>query len=199
MYTQMSMHSNDSHIAGGGLPSVWLEQVASSVVALLEESHYRVRSGKNKAAQLFDTPTIAAMSIEDYVMRIGEYCNATAGAYTMALLYLRRFCSVTSAPLTERNVHRLFAVCLLVGFKFVDDDTCTNEFFAHVAGMSVKELNQLEKQFMLVLDWHVTATEMEFKKNLHFIEAQGTEEGEDLCFSDAPTDVGSSDDFEESS
>merc|ERR1719313_475913 len=51
-------------------------------------------------------------------------------------------------PLCMRNVHRLFLTCLLIAHKFWDDRLPLNSHYAKCGGISLKEMNMLEKFFL---------------------------------------------------
>lgn len=49
--------------------------------------------------------------------------------------------------LTSYNVHRLFAVCMLLAAKFSEDYIIANSYWAEVAGIEMQELNTIEENF----------------------------------------------------
>lgn len=55
--------------------------------------------------------------------------------------------------LSEGHVWRLLTVALLLGSKFLDDNTFQNRSWADVSGIPVRELNKLEREWMEAIGW----------------------------------------------
>lgn len=55
--------------------------------------------------------------------------------------------------LSEGHVWRLLTVALLLGSKFLDDNTFQNRSWADVSGIPVRELNKLEREWMEAINW----------------------------------------------
>lgn len=54
------------------------------------------------------------------------------------------------------TVHRFIIAAISVGSKALSDAFCTNGRYARVGGISVVEMNLLEKEFCEALDWRLT-------------------------------------------
>ncbi|CAK7213711.1 cyclin-like protein [Sporothrix bragantina] len=61
--------------------------------------------------------------------------------------------SPTKLTLSEGHVWRLLTVALLLGSKFLDDNTFQNRSWADVSGIPVRELNKLEREWMEAINW----------------------------------------------
>ncbi len=55
--------------------------------------------------------------------------------------------------LSEGHIWRLLTVALLLGSKFLDDNTFQNRSWADVSGIAVRELNKLEREWMDAIGW----------------------------------------------
>ncbi|KAI8384794.1 cyclin-domain-containing protein, partial [Radiomyces spectabilis] len=55
----------------------------------------------------------------------------------------------------EGSEYRLFTVALMLGNKFLDDNTYTNKTWADVSGMKVSDLNIMELEFLDVLKFRI--------------------------------------------
>jgi hypothetical protein len=60
-----------------------------------------------------------------------------------------------STKATEGQVWRLVTVALLLGSKFLDDNTFQNRSWSEVSGIAVSELNQLECEWLAGCSWHL--------------------------------------------
>ena len=60
------------------------------------------------------------------------------------------------------NVHRLFAVLMLIAAKFAEDDILTNAYWSDICGIEFEELNHLEDVFCFKSDFnfYVDMTEL---------------------------------------
>ena len=53
---------------------------------------------------------------------------------------------------------------LIVSIKFNDDVFFNNEFYSKVAGISCLEINNLEKEFLKMIDFNIHIEDEEFEK-----------------------------------
>ncbi|XP_044271588.1 protein CNPPD1 [Tribolium madens] len=92
----------------------------------------------------------------------------------IAILYLERLKKTCPEYLDRTASSDLFLVSLMVSCKFLYDDGEADEVFmnewAVCGGLSVKQLVQLEKEFLRAIDWEVFVTELTFWKKLAEIE-----------------------------
>ncbi len=98
----------------------------------------------------FHSNRVPPISVLDYVKRIAKYSRCSPQCLPIALIYIDRFIADGSdgAPLTLRNVHRLLITSVMVAAKIRDDQYYSNEFYASIGGVSLKELNELEVLFL---------------------------------------------------
>jgi hypothetical protein len=61
----------------------------------------------------------------------------------------------TPAPYkaTDGQVWRMLTISLLLGSKFLDDNTFQNRSWSEVSGIPVAELNTLEHEWLVAIDW----------------------------------------------
>lgn len=51
------------------------------------------------------------------------------------------------------QVYRMTTIALLLGSKFLDDNTFQNRSWSEVSGLTVSELNTLEVEWLIAIDW----------------------------------------------
>ncbi|OAA61794.1 cyclin-like protein [Niveomyces insectorum RCEF 264] len=61
--------------------------------------------------------------------------------------------SPNKLTISEGHIWRLLTVALLLGSKFLDDNTFQNRSWADVSGIPVSELNKLEREWMETISW----------------------------------------------
>jgi hypothetical protein len=94
-----------------------------------------------------------------FVSQILSSTRLPSSTIILALHYLARRTSFMPVSSPERTssgqVYRLLTVALLLGSKFLDDNTFQNRSWSDVSGLSVAELNSLEKQWLVAVDWRL--------------------------------------------
>lgn len=59
----------------------------------------------------------------------------------------------SSVPISENQIYRLLAVALILGSKFLDDNTFINRSWSDVTAIKVSELNSLEIQWLGLIEY----------------------------------------------
>lgn len=58
-------------------------------------------------------------------------------------------------PMPDGHMWRYLTVALMLGSKFLDDNTFQNRSWSEVSGIAVRELNTLEHEWMDAINWHL--------------------------------------------
>lgn len=119
---------------------------------------------------VFDAQVVPPISIQDYLLRIMSYSRATSRNMVMCLCYIDQLSNDQDWPiiLSRYNIHRLLVVSMMVSCKFYEDFYIDNESWATIAGMSLQEINRLERKFLTYigfeintkLDWFLNYVQM---------------------------------------
>ncbi|XP_066586896.1 protein CNPPD1 [Prorops nasuta] len=92
----------------------------------------------------------------------------------LALLYLERLKDCNPDYLQQVAPSELFLVSLMVASKFLNDDgeedDVYNTEWAESGGLTVLEINQLEKEFLKAIDWSVFIHDKDFWNKLQDLE-----------------------------
>ncbi|KAK9056272.1 hypothetical protein SSX86_027362 [Deinandra increscens subsp. villosa] len=108
----------------------------------------------SKSVRIFDCYETPDMTIKSYLERIFKYTKAGPSVYVVAYVYIDRFCrSQPEFRITGRNVHRLLITTIMVASKYVEDMNYRNSYFARVGGITTKEMNSLELDFLMVMNF----------------------------------------------
>lgn len=65
---------------------------------------------------------------------------------------------------TEKNIHKIFFLCMMEVQKYYNDVPFTNKDCAELSGLSTKELLDLELEFMNYIDYDMNITEENYIK-----------------------------------
>ncbi|KAL9076544.1 MAG: hypothetical protein Q9161_000876 [Pseudevernia consocians] len=96
------------------------------------------------------------ISLEEYLMRLHQYCPMSTAVYLATSLYIFRLAAVERLiPVTSRNVHRLVLAGLRVAMKALEDYSYPHRRFAKVGGVSVTELGKLEVSFCFITNFEL--------------------------------------------
>mmetsp|Transcript_42611 Transcript_42611/g.106587 ORF Transcript_42611/g.106587 Transcript_42611/m.106587 type:complete len:362 (-) Transcript_42611:214-1299(-) len=95
------------------------------------------------------------ITIKDYMKRIEKYSNASPCCYAVGLIFLERLKASKKRDgkgdeplLTSATYQRLVVTAIMVAAKFLDDYYHSNKHWALIAGLPIKELNELEVNFL---------------------------------------------------
>jgi len=72
----------------------------------------------------------------------------------LSMFYLSsRMPMLSGVPKTDSHLFRLLTIALVLGSKFLDDNTFINRSWSEVSGIPVSDLNQLEMDWLLAIDF----------------------------------------------
>lgn len=149
------------------LKKLYLVTVSKSLEDMINEPAQDLNYG---TLTVFDAQAIPQISIQDYLLRIMSYSRATSRNMVMCLCYIDQLSNDQNWPiiLSRYNIHRLLVVSMMVSCKFYEDYYIDNESWATIAGMSLQEINRLERKFLTYigfeintkLDWFLNYVQM---------------------------------------
>lgn len=121
-------------------------KMAQRVAAALEMRIDNTDDDASRPLTPFDSASIPPVTMSAYLSRLARFCQCGGEAFVVALFYVDLVTQGSGlTPLSRRNAHRLYLTCLLVATKFWDDALPLNAHYAKCGGVSLKELNRLEK------------------------------------------------------
>ncbi|GFT01137.1 protein CNPPD1 [Nephila pilipes] len=109
----------------------------------------------------------------DYVSATSEAARISPCVMIIAMIYLERLQIIDSEYLETVSPPGLFVVTMLVASKFLfedEEDVVTNLMWSKVLNLDVKELNNLERDFLSAIDWRVFVSEPEYLRYLDAVE-----------------------------
>ena len=113
--------------------------------------------------KIFENEEIPTISINKYIERIVKYTNCEENTLILSLIYLDKIC-LKNIKLTVYNIHKFVFSSILVSIKFNEDKIYKNDYYAYIAGVSLKELNLMEDNFLQILDYQVFVNKNIFNK-----------------------------------
>lgn len=106
---------------------------------------------------VFDSQNIPGITITNYIARIMAYSRASSRNIVMALSYIDSLSNDEDCPVnfTRFSAHRLIWVSIMVASKFYEDFYLDNESWARISGLTLGEINKLERKFLNYLDFNI--------------------------------------------
>lgn len=117
----------------------------------------------------FSQRKIPEIPIDYYIERIKKYSKLDDSTLVLTLIYCDRICGLNNLLLQPYNIHRLFISCCLLAIKFNEDCFYTNEYYAKVGGIDLKEMNYLERSCIELLNFDLFIDDDLYKKYLNYL------------------------------
>ncbi|KAL9025223.1 MAG: hypothetical protein Q9196_005916 [Gyalolechia fulgens] len=107
---------------------------------------------------------IPAMGFRKWVVSILSTTQVSQNVILLALMFIYRLKKLNPGVKGKLGSEfRLFTVALMLGNKFLDDNTYTNKTWAEVSGISVTEIHIMEVEFLSNMRYTLYASENEWK------------------------------------
>ncbi|KAI9704345.1 MAG: hypothetical protein M1836_007207 [Candelina mexicana] len=94
-----------------------------------------------------------------YVSQILSSTRLPSSTILLGLYYLSTRMTMLSAAgrykASSGQVYRMLTISLLLGSKFLDDNTFQNRSWSEVSGIAVSELNTLEVEWLVAIEWNL--------------------------------------------
>ncbi|KDQ57695.1 hypothetical protein JAAARDRAFT_130759 [Jaapia argillacea MUCL 33604] len=107
----------------------------------------------------FHSRSAPNITILEYLRRIVKFTNVERSCLLLTLHYIDQICSrMPLFTLSSLTAHRFILASVAVSSKAFCDAFCTNNHYAKVGGISVAELNVLEREFLRIINWRLMCT-----------------------------------------
>lgn len=112
-----------------------------------------IEENEQENARVFITQHVPQISILDYLKRLVKYTRPEPSTLIIMLIYIDKVCENSNIQLSYLNIHKLILASLIVSIKYNEDDYYSNQFYARVGGISLREIYELEYELILLLDF----------------------------------------------
>ncbi|CAG7908578.1 hypothetical protein BRARA_D02705 [Brassica rapa] len=149
----------------------------SSLLERVAESNDLTRrvTTQSQSVSVFHGLSRPTITIHSYLERIFKYANCSPSCFVVAYVYLDRFTQrQPSLPINSFNVHRLLITSVMVSAKFLDDLYYNNAYYAKVGGISTKEMNLLELDFLFGLGFDLNVKPNTFHAYFSYLQKEMT-------------------------
>ncbi len=127
----------------------------------------------NKSIQFFSSKKIPSISIYDFLERIVKYSKIEKSTLVLIFIYIDQLCDMNNVDLTFYNIHKLILSSLVIAAKYNEDKYLSNDFYAKLGGITKKEINILEYQFLSLINFSLYISDEIYHKYDDFIKNEG--------------------------
>ena len=117
----------------------------------------------NKNISLFLTDSIQTITINDYLQRLVKYTQVESSTLIAMLIYIDRLCELNNFIVNSYNVYKILFSSLIIAIKYNEDEYYDNKFYAKVGGLTLKEMNNLEINYLSLIDFKLYISEEIFE------------------------------------
>lgn len=97
-----------------------------------------------------------AISVKDYLQRLTTHATLSPPILLSMVYYIDRLCALYPAfTISSLTVHRFLITSATVASKGLSDSFWTNNTYARVGGVRLKELALLELEFLWRVEWRI--------------------------------------------
>jgi hypothetical protein len=123
----------------------------------------------------FSSKSPPKVTLQYFFGRIKKYSQIEESTLIIILIYADRMCTTSGIILNPHNIHRIILGCLLLAIKYNEDIYFTNEQYAKIGGVSLKEINDLESYSIQFLNYNLFVSEDIYQKYYNYISNYSTE------------------------
>ena len=121
----------------------------------------------------FLTKKIPSISIYDFLERLVKYSKIEKSTLVLIFIYIDQLCDMNNVDLTFYNIHKLILSSLVIAAKYNEDKYLSNQFFAKIGGITKKEIDILEYQFLTLINFSLYINDEIYHKYDDFIKNEG--------------------------
>ena len=159
-------------------------EVISDLLNNICEENKNKRKVPNMKIQPFTTVNIPSMSIKDYLLRLSQFTKMNESTIILILIYIDRICKFNNFHLNFYNIYKLIICSMIIAVKYNEDNFFSSEVYAKLGGVTIRELNFLEFQFLILIKFSLFIEKELFDKyydNLISINEDNKSQSDEDC------------------
>jgi hypothetical protein len=139
-------------------PSLKSHIISSIVKNLHEIMEENLQMGNdpnliNLKDNIFYLDQIPNISLEYFIRHLFKYTNMSISSLILAIIYIDQFCEKYCYALNMHNIFRILLIFVYISIKVNEDINIKPEFYSKVTGVSTKDLNMLEFQMCVAMNF----------------------------------------------
>ena len=146
-----SFESQDIYTSS--LKSHIISAIVNNLYEIMEENKQMGNDQLYLKDNIFYLEQIPNISLEYYIMHLFKYTNMSISSLILAIIYIDQFCEKFRYALTIHNIFRILLIFVYISIKLNEDYNIKSDFYAKIAGVSIKDLNALEYQMCVAMNF----------------------------------------------
>ena len=155
--------SFDSELDNSFIDFTIAERISSTLSEFVTQAETEQNGNNSVYDHIFSHKNIPKIPLEDYLKRIQKYSELEDSTLIIALIYIDRLLENHNFKLSKNNVHRILAASVLTAVKYNEDEILDNCYFAKIFGITTKELNNIENEFLDLIEFQLYVSEELFQ------------------------------------
>jgi len=115
----------------------------------------------------FSAVAVARIAVADYLFRLTKNSACSPQVFVVMFVLLRRMMAANK-QVNPYTIHRMMATCFVLAAKLTDDVFYCNSFYARITGLEVRDLNNLERVGLRVIDWNLYISPQDYDSLMQF-------------------------------
>jgi len=124
---------------------------------------------KKQEKSIFSSKTIPTITLKDYLERIQSYTQIENNTLIISLIYIDKLLQNTNLILTPYNIHRILFTSIILALKYNEDLIYDFSLYSKIAGVGVKELKNLEIEFIHLINFSLFVNTEVFEKYKQYL------------------------------
>ena len=154
---ELSTTSNTSFESQDVFTPSLKSHIISAIVNNLNEIMEENKQMKNDFLclkdNLFYLEQIPDISLENYIYHLIKYTGMSISSLILAVIYIDQFCEKYGYALSMHSIFRILLIFVYISIKVNEDIVIKSEYYAKISGVSVKDLNILEYQMCVAMNF----------------------------------------------
>ena len=146
-----SFESQDKYTPS--LKSHIISSIVHNLYEIMEENKQMGNDQLNIKDNIFYLDVIPNISLEYFINHLFKYTNMSISSLILAIIYIDQFCEKFRYALSMHNIFRILLIFVYISIKLNEDINIKPDFYSKVAGVSVKDLNMLEFQICVAMNF----------------------------------------------
>jgi hypothetical protein len=130
-----------------------INAIVANLKDIIEENN---QNGRNKYIyrdKVFYLENIPPITLDKYIRHLVKYTGLNISTLILSVIYIDNFCEKFKYTLSYNNIYRLILTTIYISLKYNEDVFIKSKAYAEVAGVSLEDLNNLEYQMCIALDF----------------------------------------------
>ena len=130
-----------------------ISSIAHNLHEIMEENKKLGNDQLNLKDNIFYLEQIPNISLEYFINHLFKYTNMSISSLILAIIYIDQFCEKFRYVLSMHNIFRILLIFIYISIKVNEDTNIKPDFYSKVAGVSIKDLNMLEFQMCVAMNF----------------------------------------------